>query len=159
MKKRITASVCGNIAKRRSTTKVANAVKSLLYPTFRGNIATEWGNRKESETLGAYLAMKQKNGSPTITVRKSGLVIHPSNHWLGASPDGLVNDPMSNDPEGIVECKNPYSIRNMNLMEAITQNKDICLALKNGSSPSCKTHTQLFLSSTGNYVLYRTQVV
>ena len=40
-KKRITASVCGNIAKRRSTTKVANAVKSLLYPTFKGSIATE----------------------------------------------------------------------------------------------------------------------
>ena len=38
----------------------ANAVKSLLYPTFKRNIATEWGNHKELETLGAYLPLKQQ---------------------------------------------------------------------------------------------------
>lgn len=69
-RKRITASVWGNVAKCRSTTQVASAVKSLLYPTFRGNVATEWGNRKESETLGAYLALKQQTGSPTVTSLK-----------------------------------------------------------------------------------------
>ena len=72
-----------------------SGLASILSAKFRGNIATEeWGNSEESETLGAYLAMKQQNRSPTITVRKSGLVIHPSHHWLGASPDGLVNDPI-----------------------------------------------------------------
>ena len=133
-KKKTDKIMCENVTKRRSTTKVANAVKSLLYPTFKRNIATEWGNHKELETLGAYLALKQKNDSPTITVRKSGFVVHPLH--IGSelySPDGLVNDPTSNDPEGIVEFKNPYAIRNMNLIEPITQNKDICLALKNGS--------------------------
>ena len=143
-RKRITASVCGNIAKRRSTTKVANTVKSLLYPTFRGNIATEWGNHKESEALGAYLALKQQTGSPTITAHKSGLVIHPSHQWIAASPDGLINDPTSNDPEGIVEIKNPYAIRNMNLSEAITQNKDMCLTLKNGSLHLKHTHNYFY---------------
>ena len=69
-RKWITASVWGNVAKCRSTTQVASAVKSLLYPTFRGNVATEWGNRKESETLGAYLALKQQTGSPTVTSLK-----------------------------------------------------------------------------------------
>lgn len=57
----MTASLCGNIAEHRSTTKVANAVKILLYPTFRGNTAIEWGNSKDLETLGA---MRQQHPQP-----------------------------------------------------------------------------------------------
>ena len=106
---------------------------NLLYPTFKRNIATEWGNHKELETLGAYLALKQQKWLTHNHCPKKWICCSSITHWLGASPDGLVNDPTSNDPEGIVEFKNPYAIRNMNLMETITQNKDICLALKNGS--------------------------
>ena len=38
----ITASNTGSIAKRRTTTKVASAVKQLLYAKFTGNNATRW---------------------------------------------------------------------------------------------------------------------
>ena len=43
-RKHITSSNTGAIARQRSTTKVANAVKSVVYCMFRGNIATEWGS-------------------------------------------------------------------------------------------------------------------
>ena len=32
-----------------------------------------------------------------------------TNPWLGASPNGLVHDPTSDPPVGLVEFKNPYS--------------------------------------------------
>lgn len=144
-KKQITASGCGNIAKRTSTTKVSNTVKTLLYPTFRGNTATEWENSRESETLGAYLTMKQQSGSPSwwpaITVSKIGLVIHPFHHWLAASPGGLVNDLASNDPRA---CQNPYAIRSMDLIHAATQKKEFYSALKNGRLQLKYTHNYFY---------------
>ena len=42
-RKRNTSSNTAAIARRRSTTKVADMVKSVLHCTFRGNLATEWG--------------------------------------------------------------------------------------------------------------------
>ena len=100
--------MCGQIAKQRSTTKVAKLVKTLLYPTFQGNVATQWGIDQEPETRHLYL-LQEHLVSPGISVLKSGFLVHYSHQWLGASPDGLVNDPSSLDPEGIIEFKNPYS--------------------------------------------------
>lgn len=70
----ITSSVVGDIAKCRTTTKVQNLMKKMLYSTFRGNKATEWGFQQEEPTEKEYIA-KQRVG-----VSKSGLVItnqHP----------------------------------------------------------------------------------
>ena len=144
-RKRVTASKCGQIAKRRSTTKVTNLVKSLLYQTFRGNTATQWGIDQEPDTEHAYLQQKRLV-SPNITVVKSGFVIHPSHHWLGASPDGIVNDPASADPNGIVEYKNLYSVRMISLEEAAAAKKkaDFCLAEKKGSLHLKRTHAYFY---------------
>ena len=142
-RKRVTASVCGQIAKRRCTTKVANLVKTLLYSTFRGNSATEWGRHQEPETQQAYL-LKKRLVSPHISVHNSGFVVHHSHHWLGASPDGLVNDPTSSDPDGIVEYKNPYSIRLLSLADAALQRKDFCLADKDGSLQFKRSHAYFY---------------
>ena len=141
----MTASMCGQIAKRRSTTKVAKLVKTLLYPTFRGNVATQWGIDQEPETQHLYLLQKRLV-SPGISVCKSGFLIHHSHHWLGASPDGLVNDPSSSDPEGIIEFKNPYSIRMLSLKDAVAQKKDFCLRVEktNGSLRLKQTHLYFY---------------
>ena len=142
-RKRITASSCGQIAKRRSTTKVANLVKTLLYTSFRGNTATQWGHEQEPETQRIYLLQK-RSVSPDISICKSGFVIHPVHHWLGASPDGLVNDPTSADPEGVVEYKNPYSIRMLALQDAASKGKDFCLVQKEGSFQLKRSHLYFY---------------
>ena len=141
-RKRITASVCGTIAKRRTTTKVGNLVKTLLYSTFRGNTATEWGKLHETESKETYLREKRRV-SPHISVTESGLVVHHYHHWLGASPDGLVYNPVSTEPEGIVEFKNPYSARTMTLQDA-SQSKGFCLVNKDGSLQLKRTHVYFY---------------
>ena len=117
---RITSSVTGTIAKRRSTTKVAPLAKTLLYSTFRGNIATQHGHEQEPATREAYLVTKRE-ASPGISTQPSGLIIHPTHHWLAASPDDLVTDPASPDPLGVVEYKNPYKFRSTILVEAASR--------------------------------------
>ena len=132
-RKRITSSNTGVIAKRRAKTKVANVVKSLLYCTFRGNVATEWGKLQEPATCQAYIDAKDVD-SPAISVKSSGLVIHPEHHWLAASPDGLVTDPAVPDPTRIVEFKNPHKHRDSLLKDAASEAKDFCLTLSTQTS-------------------------
>ena len=95
-------------------------VKSVLYCTFRGNVATEWGKLQEPATCDAYIEAKRST-SPGISVKSSGLVIHPEHHWLAASPDGLVTDPAASDPTGIVEFKNPYRHKEIPLRDAANE--------------------------------------
>ena len=138
-RKRITSSITGIVAKRRSTTKAVPLVKTLLYATFRGNVATTHGHDQEPATRTAYLQAKLAS-SPSIVVQPSGLVIHPVYHWLAASPDDLVNDPASSDPLGIAEYKNPYKFRSMSLIDAVSQANNFCLTYNNGSLSLKRTH-------------------
>ncbi len=55
-RKRITASNVGSIAKMRKTTKRCNKVKSLLYSSFRGNQATQYGVDNEVKARQQYVA-------------------------------------------------------------------------------------------------------
>ena len=123
---RITASNAGSIAKMRPTTKVSSTVKQLLYTKFTGNTATRWGILQEGSTNEQYLKSKQK-ASPDISTTSTGLVISIDHPWLAASPDGLVHDPTEDPPYGVVEFKNPYSMRNLTLCEAAIKAKGFCL--------------------------------
>ena len=73
--------------------------------------------------------LEEKKSSSHITTCKSGLVISLENPWLAASPGGLVHDPMENPPDGIVEFKNSYSMRNNTLRKAAGIQKGFCLSL------------------------------
>ena len=143
-RKRVTASNVAKIAKRRPTTKVSSMVKQLLYTKFEGNTATRWGILQEESTNIKYLAEKQKS-SPEITTTQSGLVISKENPWLAASPDGLVTDPAENPPQGIVEFKNPYSVRDNTIQEATSSKKGFCLKLDDTTGEiSLKTNHEYY---------------
>ena len=129
-RKRITASNVGQIAKRKATTKVASKVKQLLHSKFHGNRATDWGLLQEDVSQGEYLKVKQAI-SPEFSLVNSGLVVSVANPWLAASPDGLVYDPKADPPQGLVEFKNPYSVREKTLEEAATNCKTFCLTVNN----------------------------
>ena len=65
---------------------------------FKGNVATEWGTINEA---GAAAEYEMETGN---TVELCGFYTYE--HWLGASPDGLIGS------NGLVEFKCPYSLRN-----------------------------------------------
>lgn len=67
---------------------------------FSGNVATEHGRLHEPLAALDYM------GATGNVVVECGFFIHPEHDWLGASPDGLVDD------DGLVEIKCPFSQRN-----------------------------------------------
>ena len=64
---------------------------------FEGNIATDYGTRNEE---GAKREYELETG---LTVVETGF--HTFEDWLGASPDGFVDD-------GLIEIKCPFGLRN-----------------------------------------------
>ena len=129
---RLTASRVGGIAKMRETTKKGNKVKDLLYSNFRGNKATQYGSAKEDETILQYITYQRRNGHPDLKVDRCGLFVSLTNPWLAASPDGSVNDPSdSNHSLGLVEIKNPFSVKEKTLAEASTSSTFCLVREKN----------------------------
>lgn len=79
-----------------------------LPSEFVGNIATEYGVRHEETAFKAFAeANKQLN------VVETGFHVSLTKDWLGASPDGLVDD------DGILEIKCPFGKRNGDEFESI----------------------------------------
>lgn len=67
---------------------------------FTGNVATNYGTYNEPNALADYELKFDKK------VELTGF--HAFEDWLGASPDGLIND------NGLIEIKCPYSLRDKN---------------------------------------------
>ncbi|XP_074040945.1 uncharacterized protein [Leptinotarsa decemlineata] len=109
--KRITASNFGKICKMKSNTRTINTIKELLYKKFKGNKATEYGKLNES------FAIEYFESKHNVKVRKSGFFIDKTFYFLGANPDGLVNN------DAIVEIKCPFNIKDMSQEERIRTNK------------------------------------
>ncbi len=64
--------------------------------SFKGNLATFWGQKYEPVVTDLYSVLKQKE------VLEFGLLIHPEYPFLGASPDGIT-------PDGtMIEIKCPF---------------------------------------------------
>lgn len=66
---------------------------------FQGNIATQWGVTHEDEAREDF---ERATGSEVV---KASFCVHPLHPWLGASPDGFVDD------DDLIEIKCPFGIR------------------------------------------------
>ena len=93
--------------------------------------ALRWGIEHED------IAIQQYSETNMHIVKKCGFVISPTWPWLGCSPDGII---FENDiPVGCLEIKCPYSIRDMKLEEASSNDKNFFLKSKNnGLKLKCK---------------------
>ncbi len=66
-------------------------------------------------------------GHSNLEVFESGLVVNIKYSFLGASPDGVVHDPVSADPDGLLEIKCPYGQRDISPYEAAQQKSSFCV--------------------------------
>ena len=114
---RVTASRFGDILLRQSSPSTS-FVKSFLerkeYSTLP--VQLKHGHECEIKARNAYV---HKTG---LTVRACGLVVNPTFPWLGASPDGLVHDPLEASV-GLLEIKCPYTYRLCTVQEATSDSK------------------------------------
>ena len=60
-------------------------LKKCGHNSFKGNQATEWGNKYEDEARDIYTLEYNE------TVHEIGLYPHPKFNWLGGSPDGVTS--------------------------------------------------------------------
>ena len=108
---------------------------------------------QESTTRQAYVSYQNQHGHKGLTTSPTGLVIHPDHPWLACSPDDRVFDSSETAPNGLVEYKNPYSVRNMTLYEAcsksssffLKQMEDGSLSLKPTHDYYYQVHCQMFV--------------
>jgi hypothetical protein len=86
---RVTASAVGAILgySRRSRTQVAEVMRGERVDTIPQH-ASEWGHRFEAD---AVEAARQSIDAFAILEPAEGLVLHPTEPWLGASPDGICD--------------------------------------------------------------------
>lgn len=111
---RITASRCGAtiFPKMSDYSDKGRLLRDMLWNTFKGNMATEYGKNNESNGVNRYIEIQRKTrnlNEADFSVSHRGLIISKQHPWLGVSIDGLVFDPT--DPKHVrygLEIKCPF---------------------------------------------------
>ena len=117
---RLTASHFGEIFHRKADTPPNALVVRLLEPRPFTSPAMEWGVNHETEAIQAYIQHQQHSGHHGLTVCGVSFHVSQRHPFIGASPDGGVYDPSSDQPYGFLEVKCPYSHRDHTPTEACT---------------------------------------
>lgn len=76
---------------------------------FEGNVATEYGNNFESIAQGDF---EIESGKSVI---ETGFHVAKEHDWIGASPDGLIDD------DAILEIKCPFGARENGKFKALSE--------------------------------------
>lgn len=88
---RLTASNYGSAAGHNKFCTPKALAKDMLWPSFQGNAATQWGVDHEDVAATAYENyMKLQHGEQNVEVSFPGLIVSLEFPWVGSSPDGFV---------------------------------------------------------------------
>lgn len=129
------------MCKRRKSTPVANAVKSLLYKSTSDSVPSlRWGRENEENARLEYVKEMTRRGRK-ITTTKSGLVVSQIKGYIACSPDDLVTD---NDILGVAEYKCPYKARDITPIQACEQFPDFFCSIVDGEIRLRKKHNYYY---------------
>ena len=105
-KYRLTASNFGKVYTRVQRPS-DSMLKSIFVPKDLSNVrAISHGKGKEKVVRTIY-AKKMKKSVPEFAIFDAGISVHPSLPYLGASPDGKVFDPSTENKYGLTRNKMP----------------------------------------------------
>ncbi|KAK4876550.1 hypothetical protein RN001_009056 [Aquatica leii] len=114
----LTASNFDVVVKRRICTPCHNLLQRLLYNQNKNTKSILYGRNNEDRAIKKY----EENTSNFV--KKCGLFIDREYPFLGASPDGLI------DEDGLIEVKCIPSIGSDKLLQV--KKKDVCFEIING---------------------------
>ena len=109
---RLTSSKFAEVLCRQESTDPKRLVSSIMdyKPQHGSSPAMKWGVDNESRARLMYIN-EQKKHHQCVSVRETGLSLHPDMAFLGASSDGYVSlGDGDNCSSGCIEIKCPFSI-------------------------------------------------
>ncbi|KAK0141356.1 hypothetical protein N1851_021688 [Merluccius polli] len=122
---RITSTTLHRVCTVRAETANTNLVKQIMHydnKDLSSVDAIHWGREHEPTARKCYTeSMRERHQN--FNVELCGLVVHPDNPHLGASPDGVAN--CSCCGRGAVEIKCPYKYRDG--LKGSSDDTDFCL--------------------------------
>lgn len=153
-KHRITASQCHRVAVLKESTSPTKAIKDVLLinPPYQSQEMKEGLNMEET-ILTEYCNHMENKGHKGLSVKRCGFFISKEHGFLGASPDGLVNDPSVTEADGLVEVKY-IQVKETECLEDALVRKNICKR-KNGSLLFNTKHSYFYQVQQQLYVTDR----
>ena len=152
-KYRITASNFGAVLSQKDATPPDKLIMQIIQPRSFSTPATRHGIENEKHTISAYLSHQLSNGHPDIVVGESGVIVNQS-CFLGATPDGVVYDPIQADkPYGFIEVKCPYSSRNLSPAEACENSDFFCMYDQDSNQLKLKKAHKYFAQIQGQMAI------
>ncbi|GFU15928.1 SWIM-type domain-containing protein [Trichonephila clavipes] len=126
-------SLDGSVQKYAGNQTQGNYSPSSVYEVLTNIPAVRYGLENED-----YVRHTVQQRNPHYVVRKTGLVVHPIQQYIAASPDGLIR---SGEDYMIMEIKCLYNPECHSLQELINKRHDFCLSNYNVAN-SLKLATQ-----------------
>ena len=100
-----------------------------------------YGQENEDRARSAYFNMYAEK-HVSLMIIKSGLILHPSYPFMGATPDGIVHCACCGS--GTLEIKCPYSCRDRSFEEAASEDPAFCLEQGDDGSINLKRNHSYF---------------
>lgn len=139
---RVTASKLYSVLHTNQSQPSVSLIKSICYPEavrFFSNACT-YGCKHEDDARSIYTE-RMKMDHSSFSVKSSGLLLDPSNPFIGASPDGIVDCNCCGI--GVLEIKCPYSCKDK-AFEQRAEEQSFFLENVNGDLVLKKNHAYYY---------------